>query len=143
MRRSVLIIVSGPPASGKSRIARSLRSHLGFAVVAKDDIKERLFDAEAIDLLREVCGEDRLHFELTRELLDVERTFATMSRRAGLFDRLEKAFQRGFYDDADDAVERARRKRDAKERSGDRFDLTEVDPVVVPLPERRGTNDAS
>lgn len=105
--------------------------------------EQLVFDAEAIDLLREVCDGDRVHFELTRELLDVERTFATMSRRAGLFDRLEKALQRGFYDDADDAVERARRKRDAKELSSRRFDLTGVDPVVVPLPERRGINDAS
>ena len=62
MRRPVLIIVSGPPASGKSRVARSLCSHLGFAVVAKDDIKERMFDAEEIvsagdrrDLSRRAC----------------------------------------------------------------------------------------
>lgn len=47
MRRPVLIVVSGPPASGKSSIARRLSACLGFGVVAKDDIKERLFDAEA------------------------------------------------------------------------------------------------
>lgn len=46
MHRPVLIVVSGPPASGKSSIAHRLSARLGFALVAKDVIKEQLFDAE-------------------------------------------------------------------------------------------------
>jgi len=75
----------------------------------------RLFGAEEVALLREVCGDDHLHFELTRELLDVEWRERTKARRAGLFDALEKAFRKSFYDDEVDATDRARRRRDALE----------------------------
>jgi predicted kinase len=40
-RRCVLF--SGPPASGKTTIARPLAEALGFALLTKDDIKESLF----------------------------------------------------------------------------------------------------
>jgi DNA sulfur modification protein DndC len=63
-----------------------------------------------LGLLREQCGEDSLHYELTRELLDVERQFRTMTRRAGLFEALERAFRRAYFDDADDAIDHARRR---------------------------------
>lgn len=62
-----------------------------------------------MDLLREVCGEDRLQFELARELLSVERQQRVQMRRAGLFERLEKSISRHYYDSREDAVEMARR----------------------------------
>ncbi|HQZ33555.1 MAG TPA: DNA phosphorothioation system sulfurtransferase DndC [Ilumatobacteraceae bacterium] len=68
--------------------------------------------ADDLNVLREVCGEDRLRYELTRELLNVERQFRTMTRRSGLFGALESAFRRGYFDDADDAIDYARRRRD-------------------------------
>lgn len=40
-----VVIVSGPPASGKTTIARPLAAELGFALIAKDQIKEVLHDA--------------------------------------------------------------------------------------------------
>ena len=95
--------------------------------------EQLVFDADAIELLREVCGDDRVHFELTRELVVVERTYSTMTRRAGLFDRLEKALNRGFYDDVDDATERARSRRDAHSQSHEAVDLSHIDPVIVTL----------
>jgi DNA sulfur modification protein DndC len=70
-----------------------------------------VLSADDLGVLRDLCAEDRLHYELTRELLDVERQFRTMTRRAGLFDALEGAFRRGYFDDADDAVDFARRQR--------------------------------
>jgi predicted kinase len=39
-----LVIVSGPSASGKTSIARELAEELGLALLAKDDVKESLFD---------------------------------------------------------------------------------------------------
>ena len=66
------------------------------------------FDADDMRLLRELCAGDRLRFEVTRELLDVERRFRNKLRRAGLYDVLEDAITRGFYEDAEDAAQWAR-----------------------------------
>lgn len=67
--------------------------------------------SEDLGVLKEICEGDRLHYELTRELLDVERQFRSMTRRAGLFDALERAFRKSYFDSAEDAVEHARRLR--------------------------------
>jgi predicted kinase len=44
-----LVIISGPPASGKSTIAGPLAAELGFALIAKDRIKEALHDALGVE----------------------------------------------------------------------------------------------
>jgi predicted kinase len=41
----VLVVVTGPPASGKSTIADALRARLGFPLIAKDSLKEVLGEA--------------------------------------------------------------------------------------------------
>jgi len=41
------------------------------------------------EILREICGTDEGFFELQANLLDVERGFFGMSRRAGIFNALE------------------------------------------------------
>jgi predicted kinase len=40
-----IVLISGPPASGKTTVARPLAERLGFALLTKDDIKETLFTA--------------------------------------------------------------------------------------------------
>jgi len=81
------------------------------------------FGAEEMQLLRSLCGGDELHFELTRELLDVERQHRTMARRSGLFKALEAALRRGAYDSAEDAEALARQRRDELERTRSDDDL--------------------
>lgn len=81
--------------------------------------------SDMIDSLQEVVGEDRLHFELVRDLLDVEQRHRAQVRRAGLFESLEKALRRGFYDDEDDATTRAQMRKAAMER-------TPADPKTDP-----------
>ena len=81
--------------TGEAFPGRPLNEHL---VLGADDV----------ELLKEICGDDSLHFEMTRSLISVERRFRTMARRAGLFDELEKVVKKSFYIDKDDAVERAR-----------------------------------
>jgi DNA sulfur modification protein DndC len=70
------------------------------------------FGREEIDLLKELCGDDLLHFQLTRELLDLERQHRSMARRAGLFKALEQSLRRGSYGSLEEATETAFRRRD-------------------------------
>jgi predicted kinase len=44
----LLVVVTGPPASGKTTVAEALARELGLPLVAKDAIKEPLFDALGI-----------------------------------------------------------------------------------------------
>jgi DNA sulfur modification protein DndC len=73
---------------------------------------------DTAEILRLVTGDDQIHFELVRELLDIEQRHRAQARRAGLFEALEKAMRRGFYDNEDDATTRALRRRDALQRDG-------------------------
>lgn len=77
------------------------------------------FSAEDIDLLREI-SDDPLHFELTRQLLSIERKHRVMARRAGVFGELERAIERGFYENEEDATDRARARQQAKRDNGER-----------------------
>ncbi len=89
---------------------------------------------DELELLGEICGEDRIHYEMVRELLDVERRHRAMVRRAGLFEHLERGLQRSFYTDQDDAIERARMRRDlldaATAESSDGEVTTPIDPYL-------------
>jgi len=66
--------------------------------------------SEEMKLLQDVCGDDRLHYELTRELLSVERQQRSQGRRAGLYERLDKTFKKHFYSGEADATNYARRR---------------------------------
>ena len=65
-----------------------------------------LGDAEMADLA-ESCGEERLHYELCRELLSLTNNQKNVAKRSGLFTQLERAFEKHFYTDESDAVSRA------------------------------------
>ncbi|GAB3861623.1 DNA phosphorothioation system sulfurtransferase DndC [Dactylosporangium cerinum] len=71
--------------------------------------------AVEVELLAEICGDDRLLFETVRELLDIERRHRNQLRRAGLFPALEKALTKGFYLDRHDAVNYARRQKASRD----------------------------
>ncbi len=79
--------------------------------------------------LTDLCGDDRLHYELTRELLSITRQHRTQSRRSGLFDQLEKTFRRHYYDNKEDALSRARNMAD--ERSKMKADRLVALPSVL------------
>ena len=63
--------------------------------------------------LQEICSEDRLHYELTRELLGVQRQQRSTGRRSKVFELLEKTFRRNFYDSREDALAKAKTKADS------------------------------
>jgi DNA sulfur modification protein DndC len=91
------------------------------------------FGRAEMDILRTLCGEDELHFQLTRELLDIERQHRTMARRAGLFKAIEQSLRRGSYDSAEEAHETALRRRDTLDELREDEDLLGELPLLKPL----------
>lgn len=86
-----------------------------------------LGDAEMTDLAVS-CGEDRLHYELCRELLSLTSNQKNVAKRSGLFTQLERAFEKHFYTDESDAVSRAtevmrRRREKRRQRAQDETPL--------------------
>ena len=76
--------------------------------------------ATEMRLLGDICGDNELHYQLTRELLSIERRHKSMLRRVGLFGAMEDAFHRHFYDGEEDALDRARRRQGALETARQR-----------------------
>lgn len=95
---------------------------------------------DGLEELAAVCGDNRLHYELVRELLAVERRYRTMSRRSGLFDALESAFRKSYFDDEADAIESARQRRVA---SSDEETVADIDLVALPAASARRGIDRS
>lgn len=84
--------------------------------------------ASEMELLKEICDSDELHFQLVRELLSVGKRHKSMLRRTGLFEAIDSSFRRNFYDDEDDAVHRARIRRDELSKA-----RASVDGVMKPV----------
>lgn len=78
-----IIIVDGPPCSGKSRVAAALGRRLGLPLLTKDALKERLFetlgwgDAERADDLNRAAN--ALLLDVARLLLATGRPFVLES----------------------------------------------------------------
>lgn len=66
-----------------------------------------LLNHEDMAELATLCGDDQLHYELTRELLSVSIQNRLTGRRAKLNEKLESALKRNFYENQEDALSRA------------------------------------
>ena len=87
----------------------------------RHDIDNNPLRMEDWTLLKEVCGEDEAFFDLQVRLLGIEQSHRGMSRRAGIFEKLESRFRSGFYrseqEAVDDLTDRDRRTREAKDQA--------------------------
>jgi DNA sulfur modification protein DndC len=63
-----------------------------------------VFNAEALAILRDVCDDDPLSYEMLRDLLDIERRYSTKAKRRGIFNDLERVIQRCYYENEEDAL---------------------------------------
>ena len=96
--------------------------------------EQPLFSKDDIALLKEICGDSPLHFEMIRELLDIERQHRARLRRSGLLGSLEGAIRKSYYDDETDALTRAQRRSkedsaaESPEASAEGFGL-EIQPI--------------
>ena len=73
------------------------------------------FGPEELALLKQACGPDDLHYQMTRDLLDISQRFRARARRSGLYEDLEEAIRRSFYENEEDALDRARRQQKARD----------------------------
>ena len=62
---------------------------------------------DEMNILKDCCDGDDIHYQMVRELLHIEKEYRLMTRRAGLFKKLEEAISKGFYKDIDDAKDKA------------------------------------
>lgn len=76
--------------------------------------KNKYFGAKEAELLKSVCGDlyaqETLLPELGRALLDIEAKAAAISNKRNVILNFEKAIQRAFYKDEEEATEIARRR---------------------------------
>ena len=66
-----------------------------------------ILKAKEMQELEAICGEDRMHYELIRELLSRTRQQRSSGKRANIIEQLEKSFQRHFFENKEDAIMRA------------------------------------
>ena len=66
------------------------------------------------DLLKDVCGEDGLHFELLARLLNTEREYGAMVKRRGLYEAIEHCFEIAGFESRDEAIAEGKRRREIK-----------------------------
>jgi DNA sulfur modification protein DndC len=73
-----------------------------------------LFNRNDIALLRELASKDNspddLHYQLVRNLLNIERNYSTAIRRVGIYENLEKALVNGGFENKDEAYQFALKK---------------------------------
>jgi len=62
------------------------------------------FGQDELNILEDICSNDSLSYEMIRELIDIEWNYRTKLRRAGLFEDMESAIKRSYYENEQDAV---------------------------------------
>lgn len=67
------------------------------------------FGDEELNILKEITGEDELHFELVRSLLSVERQHSVNNSKKQLINQLKEQFKRSYYENVEDARQSAKK----------------------------------
>lgn len=95
----------------------------------------QVFSASDIELLRETAitqdDPDELHFHLIRELLSVELKYQHAARRAGLFDELNDVLQYGAFENEQEALDFAVRRKQALEKAAEKPNL--APGFIIPI----------
>jgi predicted kinase len=82
----LLVVVTGPPASGKSSIARELAEELAIPFLSKDELKERLYE--------EIGSGDELEEEIERSATAILYSVARSNLKVGVSVLVESNFDR-------------------------------------------------
>ena len=100
-----------------------------------------LFEGELLELLREVCDDNRVRYETARNLLAIERRYRTMGNRRGLFKEIEQTLERGCFETPEEALEFKRREAEIKANAQKRDERSTnmVDLELVPETKESGS----
>lgn len=90
----------------------------------------KAFGWDEMQILKKICGDDNLHYQLIRGLISQSQKYRNMARRSGLFDALEHTITKHFYDDEEDAESRAKHFRDKKDDIEKKIELMKCSPFV-------------
>ncbi len=90
---------------------------------------DNLLRSEDWKILRDVCGDDEAFFDLQTALLDVEREYRGMSRRAGIYEALEDRLTLGQYGNEEEALA-IRRNEEIRRREAEEIAETIDSPIV-------------
>lgn len=80
---------------------------------------------EEMQELADICGEDSLHYQLSRELMGLTIQQRNSARRSGVYEQIEKALRRSFYEDEEDALKRARR------MAAEKKEIEQPEPIQI------------
>jgi predicted kinase len=136
---SAIVIVTGPPASGKSSLARGLAGELEMPFLSKDEFKERLYEVfgsgEAIERQIERAA-DSILFSVAQSNLNagvdilLESNFDTRSDRKPLLELEGRIVQVHCGGDTDTLVEQfAERSASGKRHPGHEDHPSDADEV--------------
>lgn len=107
----------------EDRVPEIYKEATGKAYPAGKIDEGQLFKPDDIRLLKEISAKDGssddLHYQLVRNLLNIEKSYSSASRRTGIYETLEKTLVNGAFENESEALEfaklRAERVEDAEE----------------------------
>jgi len=88
---------------------------------------DQLLGIDDWQILKELCEGDDVLFQLQADLLDVERQYRGMSRRAGVYDALMKRFKAGQFKNEEEALEIKRSEKQRLEAAETGLELHDPD----------------
>jgi len=74
-----------------------------------------ILNAKSLGILKEICGEDELHYQMVRNLLSIEYQYRAKHLRRGIFDKLQSEIERCFFTGEEDALEFAKQQQLARQ----------------------------
>jgi len=80
-----------------------------------DTQSSALFDQETSEILQKSCEDDRLLYEVTRNLISLEMKYKNQQSRRGIYKEIDKTIAQGFFDNAEDAKSWKKRQLTVKE----------------------------
>jgi DNA sulfur modification protein DndC len=106
--------------------------------IYKDEIRDQYpgqeiqgnqpFDSEDLKMLKKICGH---HYQLVRDLINVELKESTLIRRNNLMKNLENSIKRNFYENEEEALNYARSQQQFKQDKVDEWERVSDDYIEL------------